>query len=169
MEINNSEKTFSTENKSFPIASPLPRIIAAIIDYVVVSSILMIPFLIALYIPPFILPELKEAGGGDFFAFFFFPISILVGGLLFILYFIFPTHRSGQTLGKKLVHIKVVNATNGKLLGWRQLFIREVLIKGFVTILLYFIIPMIDILMLFIDKRKQVLHDKVINSLVVKV
>jgi uncharacterized RDD family membrane protein YckC len=55
-------------------------------------------------------------------------IIALVTGLfvLFNLYFVVPTARTGQTLGKRLTHIMVVDADTGDLPTWRRASLRYI-------------------------------------------
>lgn len=54
---------------------------------------------------------------------------ILLVGVLFVIfnaYFVFPTTRTGQTLGQRLTHIMVVDADTGELPTWRRATLRYV-------------------------------------------
>jgi uncharacterized RDD family membrane protein YckC len=54
---------------------------------------------------------------------------ILLVGVLFVIfnaYFVFPTTRTGQTIGKRLTHIMVVDADTGELPTWRRATLRYV-------------------------------------------
>ena len=55
-------------------------------------------------------------------------IILLVGALfvIFNAYFVYPTARSGQTLGKRLTHIMVVDADTGELPTWRRASLRYI-------------------------------------------
>lgn len=55
-------------------------------------------------------------------------IILLVTALfvLFNAYFVFPTVRSGQTLGKRFTHIMVVDADTGELPTWRRTSLRYI-------------------------------------------
>ena len=55
-------------------------------------------------------------------------VIVLVIGLfvLFNAYFVFPTVRTGQTLGKRLTHIMTVDADTGQLLTWRRATLRYI-------------------------------------------
>lgn len=59
------------------------------------------------------------------------PGQLLVLILVFsLIYFVYPTKKSGQTLGKKLLNLKVVPKENDRdPLGWGQAFLREFLGK----------------------------------------
>jgi len=54
---------------------------------------------------------------------------ILLVTVLFVIfnaYFVFPTTRTGQTIGKRLTHIMVVDADTGELPTWRRATLRYV-------------------------------------------
>jgi uncharacterized RDD family membrane protein YckC len=55
-------------------------------------------------------------------------IILLVTALfvIFNAYFVFPTTRSGQTIGKRLTHVMVVDADTGQLPTWRRATLRYV-------------------------------------------
>ena len=55
-------------------------------------------------------------------------IILLVTALfvIFNAYFVFPTVRSGQTLGKRFTHIMVVDAETGELPTWRRATLRYI-------------------------------------------
>ena len=89
------------------------------------------------------------------------PVALAVG-----LWFPWRNGSTGQTPGKKMVGIIVINEETGALLGgpgglWRW----------FVGVLIYLftlgIGGIIDVLWPIWDSRKQTLHDKVVKSVVV--
>jgi len=55
-------------------------------------------------------------------------IILLVTALfvIFNAYFVFPTTRTGQTIGKRLTHVMVVDADTGELPTWRRATLRYV-------------------------------------------
>ncbi|HEY4397538.1 MAG TPA: RDD family protein [Acidimicrobiia bacterium] len=55
-------------------------------------------------------------------------IVLLITALfvIFNAYFVFPTARTGQTIGKRLTHIMVVDADTGELPTWRRASLRYV-------------------------------------------
>ena len=56
-----------------------------------------------------------------------FLIAVVVAlFVVFNLYFVLPTARTGQTLGKRLVHIMVVDAETGQLPSWRRASMRYI-------------------------------------------
>lgn len=69
----------------------------------------------------------------------------------------------GQTLGKKLVKIKVVRSDNSPKVGFIKAFIREVVGKFLSSFFL------LGYLWVIWDKKKQAWHDKLAGTVVVKV
>ena len=55
-------------------------------------------------------------------------IILLVTALfvIFNAYFVFPTARTGQTLGQRMTHVMVVDADTGELPTWRRATLRYV-------------------------------------------
>ena len=76
-------------------------------------------------------------------------------------------HRNGQTVGKKLVGIKVVRSDGSRASLGRIFWLRNV-VNSLPQIipLLNFLYPLIDHLFIFGDKR-QCLHDKIADTIVV--
>lgn len=91
-------------------------------------------------------------------------VALGVAGLAGILcYYTIPVGRTGQTLGKRAVGVRVVDAVSGQPIGngralGRYLF--SAIISGNVCFLGY--------LWALWDGRKQTWHDKVVSSVVVK-
>lgn len=77
-------------------------------------------------------------------------------------YYIILHKLYGQTVGKKLLGIKVVK-TNGEPLTWSTAILREIgeIINAFTIGIGY--------LLIIFDKEKQGLHDKIANTYVVRV
>jgi uncharacterized RDD family membrane protein YckC len=56
-----------------------------------------------------------------------FVIAVVTGlFVVFNLYFVLPTARTGQTLGKRLVHVMTVDADTGDLPTWRRASMRYI-------------------------------------------
>jgi uncharacterized RDD family membrane protein YckC len=79
------------------------------------------------------------------------------------LYFLWPTASSGQTLGKKMLKIKVVDAT-GYAPGWGRSFMRYVVGFGLENLL---IIGLLGWLWPLWDANKQAWHDKIGGTFVI--
>lgn len=93
---------------------------------------------------------------------FFIPSLTFLVYLIFPIYFIYLTGTSGQTIGKKLLDIKVVN-TSGEVIGIPQSIFRYVmyLVSGFIL--------SIGFIMAAFDEKKRALHDRVVKTYVIKV
>ena len=79
-----------------------------------------------------------------------------------IAYYVFYQKKQGQTLGKKVMNIKVVDAS-GKTPTEVTFFLREIIGKFVSAIIL-----MIGYLFPLWDAKRQALHDKIVNTYVVK-
>jgi len=82
----------------------------------------------------------------------------------YIAYFVyFEGSASGQTLGKRILAIRVIDFNNGGEIGYGRAFVRLVVrfISGFFCYLGY--------LWMLWDKEKQCWHDKAANDVVVPV
>ncbi len=77
-------------------------------------------------------------------------------------YYVYFTGKTGQTLGKKMLHIKVIT-TNGEIPGYGTAAIRETIGKFISSIALS-----LGYLWMLWDEKKQTWHDKIANTLVVK-
>ncbi len=93
-------------------------------------------------------------------------INSMVQGLSLLInlgYFVWYQGKTGQTLGKKIMKIKVVDL-NGKTPAYFTFFLREFIGKFISAIILG-----IGYFMILWDKQKQGLHDKIASTVVVKV
>ena len=79
--------------------------------------------------------------------------------------------KNGQTPGKQLVGIRVVRE-NGEPSGWGYTFLREFVIKGLLGGVLSSITggiyTVVDHLWPLWDQKRQTLHDKMVNTIVVQ-
>jgi uncharacterized RDD family membrane protein YckC len=82
--------------------------------------------------------------------------------LLLLAYFsFFEGSPSGQTVGKKLMNIRVVDIGNGQSIGFVRAAVRNV-VAYFVSV-----IVLLGYLWMLWDEEKQTWHDKVVSSVVV--
>jgi uncharacterized RDD family membrane protein YckC len=85
--------------------------------------------------------------------------------LPFLYFTLMHGRESGQTLGKRWVGIRVVDGAPGGPIGYGRAFGRYAITFVFGL----FVIPLLlDYLWPLWDEKKQALHDKVVNSVVVK-
>ena len=92
-------------------------------------------------------------------AFVFQVLAFLVNFGYYVVY----QAKTGQTIGKKTMGIKVVMA-DGKTPSMMTFFLREIVGKFVSAIILF-----IGYIMILWDKNKQGLHDKIAGTFVVKV
>lgn len=91
-------------------------------------------------------------------------VAKLLNLLVLVVYFVSGTAISGQTLGKKLAHIKVVRTDGEAPVGYGKAILRETLGK------LISAIPLgLGFLWFLWDKKNQAWHDKIAGTVVVKV
>ncbi len=90
-------------------------------------------------------------------------VAALISLIISILYWIVLQHKlGGQTLGKKALGIKVIDA-QGNVPSMMTLFLREVVGKMISSLILF-----IGFLMIIWDAKKQGLHDKIAGTFVIK-
>src|SRR5690348_9808541 len=139
------------------LASEGDRIVAVIIDTIlifVVSLVIVIPLLLL----------------GGFFGFFgsyafvFFGPITLLSWLLWLLYFTYFESTSGQTLGKQLMNIRVVDETTMQHLDFARSFVRNIL--RIVDWLPFFYL--IGFILIATNSKKQRIGDMAARSIVIK-
>lgn len=149
----------SNTNLTVEYAGFLTRFIAAIIDGIILT-IAMGPIFFILIVSSGALSREPGADPPGILSFLFYPIMLII----LVLYWIVLQHKIGQTLGKKIMKIKVVDS-EGSNASIKDLAMREILGK-FVS----GIIPLyIGHIMVIFTARKQALHDKIAGTYVIKV
>jgi uncharacterized RDD family membrane protein YckC len=91
-------------------------------------------------------------------------ISQLVVMLISAVYYVYLTGTKGQTLGKMALKIKVIKKDSGKIPDFTSSFLRETVGK-FISAIVFGV----GYLWAIWDKDKQTWHDKIANTVVVKV
>ena len=81
--------------------------------------------------------------------------------VLKIVYHTFFIGLNGATVGKYIVKIKAVDENSGQIIGWGRAFIRAV-VRTIGEMLFY-----ITFLFAFFSPKKQTLHDKIVNCVVI--
>lgn len=130
------------------VSFALRRGIAVAIDYLVIS--LCVSLILGLF--SFITGIFLTPTSNNMFA------NILI--LTYMVYYIFMLGKYGQTLGKKVLHIKLIR-DNGEKASYIRLFFRFWLsiISGFVI--------MIGYLISIINPRRKTFHDFVVGTVVI--
>lgn len=88
---------------------------------------------------------------------------VVIGSLLVAFIYLRALGKTGQTWGRKIVGIKVVGETTGQPIGFGRAFGRQ-LFANYISGILC-----LGYLWMLWDDKKQTWHDKVVNSIVVKV
>ena len=144
--------TASSERHGYTLASWMERFTAHALDSVLGAVIVIAGLSVG-----FVLPG---------------PLIILLGvGLLAYVVWFLMTLASGQTPGKRIMNLRVMK-TNGEPVTWGYMFLREFLVKGVlvnaasaITAGIFFLV---NYLFPLWDKDRQTLHDKMLETLVVK-
>ncbi len=139
------------------LASEGDRIVAVIIDTILIFVISLV-----IVVPLWLL-------GGFFgfvssYAFVFFGPLTFLSWLLWLLYFTYFEATSGQTLGKQLMNIRVVDETTLQHLDFARSFVRNILRIIDWLPFLY----LIGFIVIATSERKQRIGDMAARSIVVK-
>lgn len=114
-------------------------------------------------------PELSSVGkrfGAYLLDFALVIVTLGIGWLIWTLIIL----GRGQTPGKQLLNMRVVDADTGQLTGYGKMFVREFLLKGIlmtIVITVSFGLGLILYFWLTWDNRNQELWDKMLNTVVV--
>ncbi|OIJ12425.1 hypothetical protein BKP37_13370 [Anaerobacillus alkalilacustris] len=144
--------TIEKEEKKYRYAGFWMRFWAYLLDLVVVASINGIVVTSVLSILG--LSNVKIA---------FFSLEAVLIAFVTALYFLLLTKKWGQTIGKKVLGIKVVHVNNQPL-TWSSVIFREVVGR---YILQVFILTYFLYLIVAFQKKKQGLHDMVGDTYVI--
>jgi uncharacterized RDD family membrane protein YckC len=151
------------------LASRLARLGAAILDGIIVGALVYTPLVVTGSIGAAAANAVKS---GNPFAFWgvFFTGAGLVSLLLFIGWAVITFRfvaANGQTIAKKLVGIKVVRSDGSKATVGRIFWLRNV-VNGLISAIpvIGSLYALIDALFIFTE-RKQCLHDKIADTIVV--
>jgi len=97
-----------------------------------------------------------------------FLVATLVTGLISALYFTISHGRaSGRTLGKRWIGIRVIDADRGGSIGYGRSFARW-LVPAIVGWFCGGVLNIVDLLWPLWDDKNQTVHDKIVNSVVVR-
>ncbi|HVF53144.1 MAG TPA: RDD family protein [Actinomycetota bacterium] len=155
-----------------PLAEWWKRLVAAIVDGIIISIPSYIIMLVlgvgyANTAEVTIDPNTGQitSGGGGFLATMLISFAIILA--LGVAYYAYMNGVRGQTVGKILMKIKVVDENTGQVIGFGKGAIRYI-VAGVLWMLCY--IPgIVDSLMPLWDAKRQSIHDKVANSVVIEI
>lgn len=151
----------SPETSLQPIAygGRFDRFMAYIVDSILISLLLFATFIPAILLGSFVIVGVSEDAGT-------IVVLLLMIASVLLSYWVIrirPVIKTGQTMGKKLLHLKVVKE-NGQPLSPGSVWAREIalIISGSISFLFFvFVAPI-----LFTLKRQGV-HDMIVGSIVV--
>ena len=148
------------------IASFGQRVVARIVDAVVLFVAYLIISLLGIgAVSSTVDPNTGEVSGGGVAAFFVAYLVLLVLG---VAYEVVMIALKGQTVGKMVMGVKVVQQANGEIAGWGPSFIRYIIpaLASAITCglggLLVYLSPLFDK-----SGRMQGWHDNAANDLVI--
>lgn len=149
-------------------ATWLSRVYAAAIDAAIVIALTAPTMALLVWIgevnPPIYSERLSTQ--------FVFVVAVVLTLFSFVYSTLLITYRHGQTIGKKLLGIRVVKM-DGSYLGLGHAALREVLVKqmlfGFGASFSFGVIQLADALWPFVDRINRCLHDIVAQTRVVEV
>lgn len=161
-----------TDSQGRVLAHWWKRVVASLIDGVILS----IPYYIVTAVFSVGFSKAAEctsdpttgavscSGGGSFIAGFL--ITMLVFLVLGIVYFVyFNGSERGQTVGKMVMKIQVRDEATGGPIGYGKAALRWIV--ALVLSILCYIPGIVDALFPLWDPKRQTLHDKAANSLVI--
>jgi|HubBroStandDraft_1064217.scaffolds.fasta_scaffold13429_3 uncharacterized RDD family membrane protein YckC len=146
-----------------PLANYGLRLAGWLIDLVVVWVVLLV-----ILLPLHAFHRVHEATNQHMMAFHTNATGLLVPAAVVILYGMFLCGSArGQTLGMMIVRVKVVDANGGGPIGMGRALGRAAF--EYVMAAVLFVPWVVDMLFPLWDQRRQTLHDKVTNAVVVRV
>ncbi|OZC03073.1 RDD family protein [Rubricoccus marinus] len=139
--------------EAFPLASPWKRLGAVILDS-------LIGFGLAL--PGLMLIGIGEETNADVFE--ALGALVFVGALLALMvYQVILLSRDGQTIGKRVLNLRIVDAHDGHNPGFLRAFVVRSVLMGVLSIIP--LVSLIDALMVFTENH-QTLHDRLATTVV---
>ena len=164
-----------------PLADFGTRLLAYLIDTAIMTVVAVVFFVPALLIfvftqvadlePTYDGTGMVEPDLGDFFV----PLLLLQLGLVLLLlvasylYHVEMMYRSGQTVGKKAMKIRVVRADPSTPTLTRGMAAKRYLVESVAGLLLPFFSYVDGLWQLWDEPYQQTLHDKVAKTVVIKV
>ena len=144
------------------LAAPWRRIVAVILDGLIVSF--PIGFVVGFWLATTQAESTEEVS---------MPAAFFLLSLAAVVYQVVPVALWGQTLGKKIMGIRVVSGQDLSRPGWWRairrwgLYFLIGLIPIIGGIVACIVLPLVGLVMLFVDPKRQVPHDKVADTIVV--
>lgn len=146
-----------------PLADWGPRVAASLIDSLIVLAPLLIGYgaLIANVVARRDNPDPYD--NPQWWAIILFLVCLVAGIALSLWNRVFRQGRTGQSVGKSALHIKLIDAVTGEPIGAGRSFLRDFL-SGLFNNACF-----LNLLWPLWDEQKQTWHDKVVNTYVISV
>jgi len=147
----------------FPLSDLGARIVAGLVDYIIIGIIGVVLFFVA-FAPLFAAPVMMTGGPFPVWAWGWVGGLVILEVLLWLIYFTSLEGSSGQTIGKKLMHIRVIKEDGAKC-DYGSALVRNLLriIDHLPTLYI------LGIILIAATDKKQRLGDMLGKTLVVKV
>ena len=147
--------------EALELASRLVRLLAAILDGIIAG--------VMVYVPAFVVLAATggfgQTGGEVDPGVFMLPVALgVIGAIAWAWITTLLVARYGQTMGKRLLEIRVVRSDGSKASLGRIFWLRNV-VNGLLGIIPLY--SLIDHLLIF-GQRKQCIHDLIADTIVVK-
>ncbi|WP_114028690.1 RDD family protein [Sphaerisporangium album] len=139
--------------RAAPLGGRVRRLVAGVIDLVIVGVLTS----------PFSVTALERGPGGDLTA-VHTGNGFLLGLVWFLYYWLLTAFWRGQTVGKKLMRLRVVQDPTQEPVTAGQAAVREALYGIFSVVCC---LGLLDVLWILFDGKKQALHDKAASTIVV--
>ncbi len=150
---------------SLPLASPWVRLLAQIIDTIILIIVLLPVMFLTGYIDRTM--QSKQSGGGPFDLMGEQALWSLIGIVIYIaVNWVFL--QKGQTIGKRLLSIRIVRKNGQPITAGRIILYRFLPVQVVALIPCVGILVLVDALMIFRSTRCT-LHDDIADSMVVEV
>jgi uncharacterized RDD family membrane protein YckC len=138
-------------------ASHPARLIAWILDGFILSIVAGILFFVITLVGALVAAGSNELGA------LVFLVGWVAAGVVGLVWYPYWWSKSGQSPGKKIMHLKVVRAENGELLSFGGGFLR--LIGYWVSAVVFYI----GFIWILVDNKRQGWHDKIAGTYVIEV
>ena len=141
-------------------AERITRLGASILDTLIIGTMIYGPFFVGIFITATISP-----GQGAFSPMVLLgPVAALIGLVAWVVFTVRFLRENGQSIGKRMLSIKVVRSDGSPASLGRIFWLRIVLNTAISFVPLY---GLIDSLFIF-SESQQCLHDKIADTIVVK-
>ena len=123
----------SVDEPASELASPWIRLVAWLIDVLIYFAITMVAVMIGVAIAGLGLSDLVNFGDDFFLAIaFVIGITVLAFLVVFIVQMVLLATR-GQTIGKIIMKIRIVDAQTGEHPGWARLILLRTIVNGLIS------------------------------------